>query len=85
MYHNIQFDIVSIQTRAPLPHGSTSHLPVSYALSKILEKVVYLQLAKYFEDNNMFPAYQSGFRAGYSTMQCLANLLLSILESNEIL
>lgn len=57
-----------------------SLLPV---LSKILEKIVYKQLAKYFTENNLLPIHQSGFRAGHSTTTALLNLTDNIIRHSD--
>ena len=48
-----------------------SILPVA---SKILEKVVFLQLNRYITENNILYQFQSGFRGKYSTNTCLLYL-----------
>ena len=47
-------------------------------LSKVLEKVVTVQLLPYFEANDLLPKYQSGFRASHSTEMLLMHLLSNI-------
>lgn len=51
------------------------------ALSKILEKIVYLQAVTYFNDSGVLPAHQSGFRKGHSTSTALLNLTDSIFRA----
>ena len=46
-----------------------SLLPI---LSKVIEKVVYEQTAKFSNDNNIFYNYQSGFRNNHSTYLSLS-------------
>nr|CAH7717665.1 unnamed protein product [Callosobruchus chinensis]CAH7730660.1 unnamed protein product [Callosobruchus chinensis] len=61
-----------------------SHLrPISglCILSKILEKIVYLQLVLYLENNKLFPVHQSGFRTGHSTTTALLHLTDEILRN----
>ena len=41
-----------------------SILPVA---SKVLDKIVYNQMHKYLEQNNLIYAFQSGFRSAHST------------------
>lgn len=50
-------------------------------LSKILEKVIYIQLEEYFNENQIIPSHQSGFRSGHSTTTALINISDSILKS----
>ena len=53
-----------------------NYRPISLlpALSKIAEKVIATQMHKHFEDNNIFPKRQYGFRQSKSTMQAVMNL-----------
>lgn len=55
-----------------------SLLPV---LSKILEKVVCIQLTDYFNEHHLFPINQSGFRTGYSTTALLLNISDNIIRT----
>ena len=48
-----------------------SILPVA---SKVLEKIVYNQMHKYLEQNNLIYAFQSGFRSAHSTDTALTFL-----------
>ena len=48
--------------------------------SKILEKVVYIQIEKYLLKNKLFPEHQAGFRAGYSTSTVLTNISDDVLR-----
>ena len=43
-------------------------------ISKVLEKVIYIQLETYLNQNNLIYPLQSGFRQGYSTDTCLIYL-----------
>ena len=45
-------------------YGPISHLP---AISKVFEKVVFIQIYKYFNSNNLLHKSQYGFRANHST------------------
>lgn len=51
----------------------TNYRPISVlsAVSKVLEKIVYLQLYSYFTNNNLLSKYQSGFRPLHSTLTAL--------------
>ena len=53
-----------------------NYRPVSIlnVISKILEKVVCIQLEKYLIENDILFEFQSGFRGGYSTETCLIHL-----------
>lgn len=48
-----------------------SLLPV---VSKVLERVVYVQLSQYLIKNNILPVHQSGFREGHSTTTALLSI-----------
>ena len=43
-------------------------------VSKVLEKIVCEQVTKFFEDNDLLPENQHGFRAKRSTMTALTNI-----------
>ena len=62
-----------------------NYRPVSLLciISKILEKAVYVQLEKYFIENNILYEFQSGFRKSYSTDTCLINLIDHIRMENS--
>ena len=49
----------------------------------ILEKVVAIQIEKYFENNHLFGDFQFGFRKNKSTVTELLTLFDSILEAKE--
>jgi hypothetical protein len=49
-------------------------IPVLSAVSKVLEKRIYKQISKYFDNNKLFTKYQSGFRKGYSTLTALLSV-----------
>ncbi|KPJ04628.1 putative RNA-directed DNA polymerase from transposon BS [Papilio xuthus] len=52
-------------------------------MSKILEKVVWIQLAEYLETNNILPEFQSGFRKGYSTTTALLDVSDNIIAAQD--
>ena len=54
----------------------SNYRPVSIlnAVSKILEKAVYIQLEQFLVDNNLLYEHQSGFRSSFSTDSCLIHL-----------
>ena len=54
--------------------GNYRPVSVLSAVSKILEKAVYVQTQKYLLDNNLIFKTQSGFRPGHSTETCLLHL-----------
>ena len=53
-----------------------NYRPVSIlcAVSKILEKAVYIQLEQFLVNNNLLYEHQSGFRSSHSTDSCLIHL-----------
>ncbi|KAG7296539.1 hypothetical protein JYU34_020328 [Plutella xylostella] len=57
-----------------------SLLPI---LSKLLEKVVYDQLMKFLEDNDVLPSLQSGFRKNRGTSTALIDVVDNILAAQE--
>ena len=54
-------------------HEPSNYRPISVipTVSKIFEKIVFDQLNKYFNDNNLLTSCQSGFRSLHSTMTAL--------------
>jgi Reverse transcriptase (RNA-dependent DNA polymerase). len=59
---------------------SISILP---ALSKILEKVMEMQITAFLNANNVLPEKQSGFRRGYSCSTALSDLTDDIFKSRD--
>lgn len=51
--------------------------------SKILEKVIFLQLCSYLESNNILPKYQSGFRKGRGTNTALLDVIDNLLVAQD--
>lgn len=64
----------------PLPKKEDPTLndlrPISIlpTLSKVLERIVRVQLTEFIEQNNLLPDYQSGFRAGFSCTTALLKI-----------
>ena len=59
------------------PHTSKqSYRPIALlnVLSKVVEKMVNRRLLSYLEKKNFFSSFQSGFRAGHSTLDSLSRL-----------
>lgn len=52
-------------------------------LSKVLEKVVAVQIREYIERSNVLPARQSGFRGGYSCATCLLDVVDDIIRGTD--
>uniref|UniRef100_A0A8C6NRV0 Reverse transcriptase domain-containing protein n=1 Tax=Nothobranchius furzeri TaxID=105023 RepID=A0A8C6NRV0_NOTFU len=62
----------------PLHKGNDTSEPNNYrpiaiinTVVKVFEKLVFIQLSKYLEDNNLLSQYQSGFRKNFSTTTAL--------------
>ena len=65
-----------------------NYRPISLlsSISKLLEKVVFTQVFKYFTDNGLFHILQYGFREGHSTESAtldLSDRILNTLDNNE--
>ena len=52
-------------------------------LSKILERVIFIQIVQYLESNNMFHSSHHGYRAGHNTCTALIELYDSWMEAVE--
>lgn len=59
---------------SPLEYKDLRPISLLSVLSKILEKVVYLQLNYFFNQHKIFPINQSGFRRQHSTTTALLNI-----------
>ena len=60
-----------------------NYRPISLltSISKVFEKVVFLQLTKYFQDNGLFYDWQYGFRENHSTEMATVELLDRIISA----
>ena len=58
------------------PFDKNNYRPVSClsVLSKVLEKIVCVQVTDYMEKNDLLPPNQHGFRTGRSTMSALSSV-----------
>lgn len=79
LYENNRWFIPFLKLQFPL----SSFRPISLSpfLSKLLEQVWYHQLLPFLYKNKIIPAYQSGFRQGYSTTTSLLYLSDSVIRS----
>ena len=57
-----------------LEPGNYRPVSILSTLSKILERVVHIQLEIYLKENDLFYKFQSGFRTSFSTDTCLTYL-----------
>ena len=64
----------------------TNYRPISLlpSISKIIEKVAYKQISKYFTSNNLFYKYQYGFRGNHSTEFAALHLVDKITSEMDI-
>ena len=60
--------------KSRLEAGNYRPVSILPIISKILERVVFIQLNNYLVSNNMLYQFQSGFRGSYSTDTCLIHL-----------
>ena len=67
------------------PNEKANYRPVSClnTASKVLEKIVCIQLTKYIEDNNLLPKSQHGFRKMRSTMTAHSNMQQQWINNKE--
>lgn len=68
----------------PLEFKDLRPISILPLMSKIVEKIVCMQMTKYLNDNNMLPKKQSGFRAGRSTATALLDVIDDILAGQDV-
>lgn len=68
--------IVPLPKNTAVPFCGPNSRPVSLlpALSKIMERIVFEQIQKYFSDNNLNTDFQHAYRAGHSTATAMAQM-----------
>lgn len=71
------------KTSCPVSFKDLRPISILPYLSKILEKVVYSQLHRYIESNELLPVLQSGFRKSRSTTTALLNVVDDILHAQD--
>ena len=64
----------------------SNYRPVSLLsnLDKILEKLMYTRIFKFFNNNNVFYPLQFGFRQNYSTSHALISLLVLLVPLGKV-
>nr|WP_253308766.1 reverse transcriptase family protein [Rickettsia endosymbiont of Ceutorhynchus assimilis] len=67
----------------PTEFGNLRSISILPTLSKILEKVMELQINTFLNNNNIIPSKQSGFRAGYSCSTALSDLTDDIVRAQD--
>lgn len=67
------------KVKHPSSYDQLRYISILPALSKILEKVMELQIREYVSRCNFLPEFQSGFRRGYSCCSALAKVTDDIL------
>ena len=67
------------------PKEKSNYRPVSCLMtaSKVMEKIVCIQVTKFLEDNNLLPKSQHGFRKMRSTMKAHANMQQDWIKNKE--
>ena len=67
------------------PGEPSSYRPINLlpALSKIIEKVIFTQLAEYLEEYKIIPYNHHGSRAGHSTTTNLITIYEKLIENAE--
>lgn len=58
----------------PLNYTDLRPISILPAISKILEKAIFIQLSSYISETNILSEFQAGFRKGYSTTTALMNV-----------
>ena len=59
-------------------------ISILVACSKVIEKIVTVQLVHYFKHNNYFTPFQFGYRQGYSTVDAVLTILNHIFDSFDV-
>lgn len=65
----------------PKDYADLRPISILSAMSKIVEKIVYVQMYDYITTNNIISPLQSGFRKGHSTTTVLLNILDDVFRS----
>ena len=67
------------------PLNAKNYRPVALipVISKVLERVIFMQIVQYMESNNLFHSSHHGYRAGHNTCTALIELYDSWLEAME--
>jgi len=66
---------------SPSTYSDLRPINIITVLSKILEKIMSLQLSKHLQSNNILPDHQSGFRPGYGCPAALLNITDDIIAA----
>lgn len=69
--------------KQPIEFSHLRAISILPALSKILEKILDMQIRKFIDLNNILPRKQSGFRPGHSCATALADIVDDILTAND--
>ena len=81
-------DLMKLAKVLPLLKNGDKHIPDNYKLisllpviSKVLEKIVFVQMVSHLEESNPVYAQQYGFRKNFSTCDAVTNLVGEILNA----
>lgn len=75
------------KTNVPVDFKDLRPISILPTFSKILERVMDMQLRAFLNEHNLLPETQSGFRAGYSCTTALTNILddiLTAIDTNKL-
>ncbi len=64
-------------------HSNYHHISLLPAISKVFEKVVFVQLYAYIQMNNLFYKNQYGFREDHSTECAALEIVVSVLQEMD--
>ena len=67
----------------PTEYKDLRGISILPTMSKIIEKIMELQLREYLNINNLLPIVQSGFRPGYSCTTALLNIMDDIITASD--
>ena len=78
--------VITCLYKAGDPHNIENYRSISIlaAFSKILEKIVTVQVVEYFTNNNLFSSKQYAYRKGVSTSDAVLDIVNSLYDAFDV-